>query len=103
MAKKDKEEATAARDFVMARLGACRGSMAIAGDALDQTLSLFVDPDDDKKGEARVELLDTVDLALGEAARAVQAAQELLDDVDPKEGEPDLPEGDGHDEEDDDE
>lgn len=97
-----REEQQAARDFVMARLAACRGAVAIAGDALDQTLALFIEPDEDKKGKARGELLETIDDALGEGARAVQAAQELFDEIDTREGEPDIPEGDGEDPEDDD-
>ncbi|MBT8454159.1 MAG: hypothetical protein KJO40_19505 [Deltaproteobacteria bacterium] len=96
------EEQAAARDFVMARLGACRGAMAAASEALDQALGLFLMPDEDTKGKERVKLIELVDDCLGEAARAVQAAGELFEELDPAEGEPDLPEGDGEDPDDDD-
>jgi hypothetical protein len=86
----------------MARLGACRGAVAAASSALDECLGLFLMPAEDKKGEQRGELLEAIDDTLGEAARAVQAAQELFEDINPADGEPDLPEGDGDDPDDDD-
>lgn len=91
-----------AREFVMARLAACRGGISQAEGALDEALAMFLAPDEDKRGKKRQGLLEAVDVALGEATRAVQAAQEMLDEIDPAEGEPDLPEGDGDDPEDDD-
>lgn len=90
------------RDFVMARLAACRAHMSWGSEQLDMALALFVDPAADEQGELRAEILDGIDDTIGEAARAIQAAQELLGDIDPLEGEPELPEGDGHDEDEDD-
>jgi hypothetical protein len=89
---------TNARNFVMARLGAARAMLSIATDAIDEVLVVFVAPDDDPKAKQRADGLEAADDAIGEAARAVQAAQTLMEEIDPKEGEPDLPEGDGHDE-----
>jgi hypothetical protein len=81
----------------MARLGAARAMLSIATDAIDEALVVFVAPDDDPKAEQRTDSLETADDAIGEAARAVQAAQTFMEEIDPAEEEPDLPEGDGHD------
>lgn len=94
------EERTAARDFVMARLAAARAHIGGASDALDELLQLMVDPDEDRKGKRRAELLEAVDAVLGEAATSMQIAQAGWSDCDPAEGEP---EPDDDDEEDDDE
>ena len=92
------EEKTATRDFVMARLAACRGAVALAAENLDMALALFLSPDSDPKGKERAEALEAVDEGLGEAAWAVQSAQELLADIDPEEGEPEQPEDEDEDE-----
>lgn len=94
MTTKDEEERSAARDFCMARLAACRGALALATGALDEALSHFVDPSDDHRGKERALLLEAVDDQLGEAARAVQLAQGAWADVDPAEEEPDAEEPD---------
>lgn len=91
------------RDFVLARLAMCRASLAAAAGMLDDALGLYLDPSEDKDGGERKGLLEGVDGFIGEAARAVQAAQELADDIDPKEGEPELPEDDGLDPDEEDE
>lgn len=93
------EDATAARDFVLARAAACRGELASAQGALDEFLALMNDPDEDKKGEARAALLEAIDEHVGAAASAVQLAQHAWEDVDPKEVEP---EGDEEEDEDED-
>lgn len=93
---------TEARDFVMARLAACRANIYMVADALDDCLCHFADPDGDKEGKERAELLEAIDDGLGEAARAVQMAQDMFGDIDTAEGEPEMPEGDGHDPETDD-
>ena len=95
------DQKTAVRDFVLARLAVCDAMLANARETLQGIVNHFVDPDDDPDGATRKELLASADDWIGEAARAVQAAQELAVDIDPQEGEPDLPEGDGHDEDDD--
>ena len=96
------EERSAARDFVMARLAACRGAVALAAGALDEALMHFLEPSDDLKGKERALLLEAIDDQLGEAARAVQHAQGAWEDVDPAEEEP-SPEDDEEEPEDDEE
>lgn len=83
------EERTAARDYVMARLAACRGALAMATAALDAALGHFLVPEEDPKGKHRAEALEAVDELIGDGARAVQAAQEVWPDVDPREAEED--------------
>lgn len=89
---KTTETASAARDFTMARLAACRGALALAVDGVDAMLALFLVPSDDAKGKDRAELLEAVDDHIGEAARSVQLAQGSWGDVDPREEEPDIEE-----------
>jgi len=98
------EERTLARDFVMARLAACRAALAIAMDQLDESIIHFIATDDDSKGSKRSKLLEGIDESIGEAARGVQLAQSMWEDVDPKEEEPELEEDDedGEDNEDED-
>lgn len=96
------EERAAARDYVMARLAACRGALASAQVQLDDALWMFIAPDEDAKGAGRRDLLESIDAAIGEAARAVQLAQPVLEDIDPKEGEPEPDEDDEDDDEDED-
>lgn len=91
------------RDFVLARLAACRAHLAYSTAELDDVLNLFMSPLEDEQGTVRREALVSIDEAIGEAARAVQLAQDLIDEIDPREAEPEMPEGDGHDPEDDDE
>ncbi len=94
------EERTAARDYLLARLAACRGALSSAERSLDIALEMFIDPSEDPKGAERSELLEAVDAAIGDAARAVQAAMPAMVDIDPKEAEPES-EDDDEDEEDD--
>lgn len=89
-----------ARDYVMARLAACRAWLTDALEELDECLGHFIAPDGDLDGEARAAHLEAIDESVGEAARSVQMAQDAIGDIDPQESEPDLPEGDGHDEDD---
>ena len=93
-----REERSAARDYVMARLAACNSWLDAAKAHVDGALGLFVSPDDDKKGADRSSALEEADECIGLAARAVQSAQSLWDEVDPKEGEPE-PEEDEEEEE----
>ena len=80
-----------ARDFALARLAVTRVSLQAAIEAVDEATSYFVMPEDDKTGKEREALLDTAAEALGEGTRALEAAQEALDDeeFDPEEGEED--------------
>lgn len=91
------DDPSEARDFVMARLGAARAHVSNAADDIDAALQLFVSPGDDPDGKGRADMLETADDALGEAARAIQAGQEVYPGINPTEAEADLPEDDGHD------
>jgi len=102
MGKRDESERTAAREFLLARLAACRGALASASSSLDEALILFVDTGEDPKGKERSKLLEAVDLAIGEAARAIQLAMPAMGDVDPSEGEPEPEDEEDEDEEDED-
>jgi hypothetical protein len=82
------EEASASREYTLARLAVVRGALASASSGLDEILVLFVAPDDDKKGSKRSELLEAIDESIGIAATAVQSAQTSWEDCDPGEGEP---------------
>ena len=101
---------TSPRDFVMARLAAARASAEAAIQAIDDAVTLFVNPQDDKKGKERAELVESALEALGCATRAAESAEEVLGQVDPLEIEPwdddgdddDEDEGDGEDEDDED-
>ena len=89
-----------ARDYVMARLAATRAWLTDAIEEVEECVGEFIAPDSDADGSSRAARLETIDESIGEAARSVQLAQEAMSDIDPAEGEPDLPEGDGHDEDD---
>lgn len=92
------EEATAAREFVLARLAVARAYASALGAGVDTCVVLFVDGGEDPTGAERVQTLDHLVELSGLFARAIEAAQDLIDDVDFTEGEPDFPEGDGFDE-----
>jgi len=77
-----------ARDFVMARLGGARASLTAAMEALDDALTMFINPDDDKKGTKRAEAIDAALEAASCASRGIESAQARLDDIDPKAIEP---------------
>ena len=99
----DEAEASAARDFVMARLLACRVSLTDALANLDHAAALFVDAADDANGKIRKKSLEDVDASCGAAAAAVQLAMAELENIDPEEGEPDAEEEDDESDEDEDE
>ncbi len=91
------------RDFVMARIAAAIASAQSGIDALLEAALHFADPDDDRQGKKRKELLDDADESLGIASRAVQAAQAGIDDCSKEDlvtGEPDVDEVDDDDEDD---
>ncbi len=90
----DEMSPSEARDFVMARVGAGAAAATSARDLMIDVLNACADGDTEMD---RAEALSQIDDMLGEASRAVQLAQELIEQVDPEEAEPDLPEGDGHD------
>lgn len=80
--EEDDDEADAcSRDFVMARLAAARASAQAVLDAIDETLVLFVTPDEDERGKQRKEFLEAALEASGEVSRALEAAQEGIGDM----------------------
>lgn len=83
------------RDFVLARVAAARNHAADMVSALDDYITLAINPDEDKKGETRKELLEAVLDDAGYLSRAVEAAQDL--EYDFTEGEPEIPQEDGFD------
>jgi hypothetical protein len=97
----DAEEATAARDFTMARILAARAALKAALDGVDELALLFVQPAEDKSGKKRTSLLEEANAACGDAAASIQLAMTSYDDVNPAEEEPEP--GDDDDEEEEDE
>jgi hypothetical protein len=77
-----------ARDFVMARLAAGRAAAQTAITAMDEVLNLFVNPDQDKRGKEREELIGEALEALGCACRATEMAEATFDQVELDECEP---------------
>jgi len=63
------------RDFVMARLMAARASLQAAVEAIDDAAGAFVNPESDKKGKDRKELVADALEATGSASRALEAAE----------------------------
>lgn len=92
MGRRDDEEkqaeASAARDFVMARLLAAGASLKTAQAALDDAAALFLDPSGDVSGKERKKLLETLDAACGDAAASTQLAMAELPQIDPQEEDP---------------
>lgn len=82
------DEETIARDAVMARLAGARASLQASIESVDECLTLFVNPADDKSGKERKELLESALEAVGCASRGLESAVEGLPDIDPTEGEP---------------
>lgn len=76
------------RDYVMARLAAARSTLADALAAVDESIELFTNPDEDKSGKKRTDALDAALEAAGAASRALEAADEVMPEVDFKEREP---------------
>lgn len=76
------------RDYVMARLAAARAASQQAVTAIDESLHFFVIPEDDKSGKKRREMIDEALEAMGVATRSLEAAEEILPEVDMTEGEP---------------
>ena len=76
------------RDFVMARLAAARAAAQATIEAIDDALNFFIDPDEDKKGKERKELVGSALESVGCATRALESAEETIDQVDMAEVEP---------------
>ena len=87
----ESDELLTFRDFVMARLAAARVSAQAAIEQIDAALGHFVDPDEDKDGAERGELLEGALEAIGEATRGIEAAQHIWDNEEIEdEGEPEI-------------
>ena len=71
-----------ARDFVMARLAASRAAAQAAVEAIDDTLNLFVDPEEDDDGSEREELIGAALESIGAATRALESAEKAYDELD---------------------
>lgn len=84
----DDDEAIAARDAVMARLAAARAAATSTVAAIDEALLLFINPDEDTSGRKRKEALDDALEEAGAVCRALECAEEELDDADMKAREP---------------
>lgn len=84
----DVDEAEGDRDYVMARLASASVSLKASAEAIDEALALFNNPDDDKKGKERKELVATALETAGCATRALEAAEGLIPNVDFELGEP---------------
>lgn len=82
------EEDATSRDFVMARLAAARHSALATIEAIDEAMGLFVNPEDDGDGSERTELVQTALEAAGCTSRALESAEERIEDIDPEECEP---------------
>lgn len=63
------------RDAAMARLAAARTSAGASVSLIDDCLTLFLDPSDDKSGDARKELLEILADVTGELSRSLEHAQ----------------------------
>jgi len=87
----DAEDKAAARDYMLARLAACRSAIDDAKTTCDALIAATVDPEanGDEKGKRRENGFEDLDDALGRAAIASGAAREAWGDVDPEMGEPD--------------
>ncbi len=81
------DEATAARDYVMARMLVAQVALEDALAGLKEAARLFTCPEEDRSGAKRKEALEEVDAACGDAAAATQLAMGSLGDIDPEEGE----------------
>lgn len=89
------------RDYVMARLAAGRAAAQAAINAIDESLHFFINPDDDKTGKHRRDMLEEALEAAGVVCRALECAEEVIPEVDFKECEPWEEEEDGDEEEED--
>lgn len=76
------------RDFVMARLAAARLSLQSALEAIDDTIALYVSPEDDEDGSERKENLSVALECAGAGSRALESAEQHQDRVDLLEIEP---------------
>lgn len=87
----EEDDEASPRDFVMARLAASRALLTVAITQIDEAITLFVDGEEDKKGEDRSELVDGAEESCAGALRALESAGAAMEDMDGEdwtEGEP---------------
>lgn len=77
--EEDEEDAAISRDFLMARVGSAQVSLRAALSALDDFMALCVNPDEDKDGDERKDLVDTALEAAGCATRALESVEPVLE------------------------
>ena len=76
------------RDLVLARLAAARGFAMRCANQIDESIELFLIPEEDPRGLARLELFEGVIEDAGRLSRVMEKAQALFEKVDPKEPSP---------------
>ena len=76
------EQVVDVRDDAMARLLAARVSFQAAIDAIDEAGACFVNPDTDKGGKERRQLVSDALEAAGSASRALEHVEDTLKDFD---------------------
>lgn len=77
-----REDAAFDRDYLMARVAAALVSADAAKMTCTEILATFVNPDDDKKGKTRKQLIDDALEAAGAAQRALEDAEAAFDEAD---------------------
>ena len=68
------------RDFTLARLAIARGSLQAAIEAIDDCVGAFANPESDKRGKDRRELIGDALECTGTANRALEAAEQEIKD-----------------------
>lgn len=84
------EAAEAARDYVMARLGAAVAALDAAKFECMEALTHFITPSDDRRATKRKDAIDAALESAGIASRALEAAadREVWAEIDPQMDEP---------------
>jgi hypothetical protein len=103
MAKEETPISSSPRDFILARLAVARAHAARIAEGIETTIDLFIFPDADEEGAARIEGFEELLDDIGGLTRAVDAAQGACaenEEFDWTEGEPDFDAEDEDDEED---
>jgi hypothetical protein len=76
------------RDVVLARLAAARGLATRIAGQVDEAIEYFLLPEEDPKGEERIELFESVIDDAGRLSRVMEKAEEVFEDCDPLEPSP---------------
>lgn len=70
------------RDFAMARMAAVMATLSTMRDDAQAVVELFVDPETDKEGAERLELLEQLELGCHGVAGAIAAARDAVEGMD---------------------